>query len=172
MDFNFKYLGSIDVQAFQAKSERLDWEYFKFRQTAHEVHKETLTVPLLFDPFFSKISLHKDYAFFIKDLESIRQFLVKELGNGYLQSAILINLPAGKEVKRHVDKGEGFRKNRRIHIPILTNENCFFEVDNEVINMKEGEIWEINNSEKAHSVQNHGSTDRIHLLIDWMVKPA
>jgi hypothetical protein len=35
--------------------------------------------------------------------------------------------------------------------------------------MKEGEIWEINNDDKYHSVENRGETDRIHLLIDWKV---
>ena len=34
--------------------------------------------------------------------------------------------------------------------------------------MKEGEIWEINNNEKEHSVENNGNEDRIHLLIDFL----
>lgn len=172
MNFNFKFLGKIDVSSFQAKIEDLDWEYFKFRQTTHAVHKETLTVPLLFDSKFSTVAIHKDFALFINELEFVKRKLVEKLGNGYLQSAILINLPAGKVVARHIDKGEGFKKYHRVHIPIWTNENCFFEVDQEVIQMQAGEIWEINNSEKAHSVQNNGITDRIHLLVDWKVKPS
>ena len=36
--------------------------------------------------------------------------------------------------------------------------------------MKEGEIWEINNNEKKHSVENDGTEDRIHLLIDFLPK--
>ena len=33
--------------------------------------------------------------------------------------------------------------------------------------MQEGQCWEINNA-KNHSVENNGTTDRIHLLIDIM----
>ena len=33
--------------------------------------------------------------------------------------------------------------------------------------MRVGEFWEINNGRK-HSVDNRGSEDRVHLIIDWM----
>jgi hypothetical protein len=49
----------------------------------------------------------------------------------------------------------------------VTNEKCIFEVDNEEINMKMGEIWEIDNFNKEHSVVNNGDMDRIHLIVDW-----
>lgn len=170
MSFNFLFLGNLEVKEIQNKLNSLDWEYFTYRQTVHKVHKQTLTVPLLFDPSFGQISLHKDFGLFINDLEKIKKVFSDKLGKGFLQSAILINLPAGKEVVRHVDKSEVFKNFHRVHVPIQTNEQCFFEVDGEVISMKEGEIWEINNSEKAHSVQNKGESDRIHLLMDWRVK--
>jgi hypothetical protein len=32
--------------------------------------------------------------------------------------------------------------------------------------MKKGELWEINNDGKMHSVRNGGAEDRVHLLID------
>jgi hypothetical protein len=35
-------------------------------------------------------------------------------------------------------------------------------------NLKLGEIWEINNDKKEHSVDNLGETDRIHLIVDWV----
>lgn len=170
MSFNFKFLGHFEIQKFQEKLKVLDWHYYTLRQTVHDVHKETLSVPLLFDPSLSQVNLHRDFGLFIREIEEVKKVLTEKLGNGYLQSAILINLPAGKVVARHVDKAEAFKNFNRVHLPILTNEHCFFEVDGEVIHMKEGEIWEINNSEKAHSVQNKGETDRIHLLLDWKVK--
>ncbi|WP_209330885.1 aspartyl/asparaginyl beta-hydroxylase domain-containing protein [Lunatimonas salinarum] len=169
MDFNFRFLGNIAVDGFRSKLDTLDWHYFTHRQQAHKVHRETLTVPLLFDQGFSKIGFFKDFGPFMKELEPLKKVLSDTLGNGVFQSALLVNLPAGKEVLRHVDQGEGFKAFSRIHVPLRTNENCFFEVDGEVIQMKAGEVWEINNSEKAHAVQNLGDTDRIHLLIDWKV---
>lgn len=169
MSFNFKYFGSIEISDLLEKLKELDWNYYQFRQIAHKVHAETLTVPLLFDEKLQTIKIHKDFGHFIPELGKIKIFLSEKLGKGELQSAILINLPAGKKIKRHIDKAENFKKYHRIHIPIQTNQKCYFEVDNEIINMKEGEIWEINNDDKYHSVENTGETDRIHLLIDWKV---
>lgn len=169
MTFNFKYLGTIDINSFLEKLKDLDWNYYQFRQIAHKVHAETLTVPLLFDEKLQSIKIHQDFGRFIPDLGNIKPILSEQLGKGELQSAILINLPAGKKIKRHIDKAELFKKCHRIHIAIQTNPKCFFEVDNEIVNMKEGEIWEINNDNKYHSVENTGETDRIHLLIDWKV---
>ena len=34
--------------------------------------------------------------------------------------------------------------------------------------MKEGEIWQINNSGKQHSVVNTSKLDRVHLIVDWL----
>ena len=31
-----------------------------------------------------------------------------------------------------------------------------------------GELWEINNDKKKHSVDNFGDNDRIHLIVDWV----
>ena len=171
MNFNFKYFDTIDINSLSNKLESLDWNYYKFRQIAHKVHAETLTVPLLFDELLQKVKIHRDFGLFISELEKIKAILSEKLGKGEFQSALLINLPAGNKIKRHIDKGENFKKYHRIHIPIQTNSKCFFEVDNEIINMKEGEIWEINNDDKYHSVENAGETDRIHLLIDWKIIP-
>ena len=42
-----------------------------------------------------------------------------------------------------------------------------FTIEDEIKNLKIGEIWEINNSEKLHGVSNEGDEDRIHLIVDW-----
>jgi hypothetical protein len=57
---------------------------------------------------------------------------------------------------------------RRIHIPIQTNEDCFFTVGDDKRNLRLGELWEINNDKQKHSVDNFGNTDRIHLIVDWI----
>ena len=40
----------------------------------------------------------------------------------------------------------------------------------EIKNIKEGEVVEIDNDNKYHSVQNNSDIDRIHLLVDWLDK--
>jgi len=170
MTFNFKYLGNIDVSSIQQKLGDLDWDAYTFRQTKHEVHQATKTVPLIFDPNLNLPLPHRWMTLFISELEQIKSHLKSILGEGSMMSAILINLPSGQVVHRHVDKGESFKKYNRIHIAIETNTDCIFEVDGEEKHLKIGEVWEIDNSNKYHSVRNEGSTDRIHLLIDWLLK--
>ena len=109
------------------------------------------------------------YNYFKDFLNSLIPIFCKENGS-FIQSAILINLPAGKSIPRHIDTHSFFKKFSRIHIPIITNEKCYFTVGDETKNLKVGEIWEINNDNQFHSVYNSGLTDRIHLLIDVYFK--
>ena len=140
----------------------LDWERYTFRQRVHKVHSQTKTVPLIWDERLKgEIIYHEDYNHFKPFLESL------PLGKGYIQSAILINLPAGASIPTHVDSALFFKRFHRLHIPLVTNERCFFTVGNETRHLQQGEIWEIDNDNQFHSVENGGSTDRIHLLIDF-----
>jgi len=157
----FKYYGSIQVPELPAN---LDWDDYTYRQEKHKVHRETKTIPLIWDEKLTgKIIYHEpEYSYFKGFLDSILSIL----GKGFIQSALLINLPAGKSIPRHVDKNDFFKDYSRIHIPLVTNEDCLFTVGEETKNLKVGEIWEINNNNEFHSVENKGLTDRIHLLID------
>jgi hypothetical protein len=56
----------------------------------------------------------------------------------------------------------------RLHIPVFTNKDVWFYIDDVAIQMKEGECWYMN-ANLRHRVSNNGSTDRIHLVIDCIV---
>lgn len=56
---------------------------------------------------------------------------------------------------------------RRIHIPVITNPEVYFTVNNEKINMIESQGYEINNT-LPHSVENNSALDRVHIIIDIM----
>ena len=98
----------------------------------------------------------------------------------YLQSVIsffecekmsvrLMKLDAGAVIKVHTDYDMSFEDGEaRFHIPILTNDNVDFFIEDEKIPMKEGECWYLNLSLK-HRVNNSGDTSRIHLVIDCKV---
>jgi hypothetical protein len=161
---SFKFLGTVVVLKLP---DNLDWDTYTFRQKTHNVHKETKTIPLIWDEKLSdKIIYHQWYPHFKDFLETLN------LGSlGYIQSAILIKLPAGKSIPTHIDAAPFFKKYSRIHIAIITNEQCFFTVSDETKNLKVGEIWEIDNDNQKHSVVNGGITDRIHLLIDFYRYP-
>lgn len=78
----------------------------------------------------------------------------------------LLRLAAGAYIKPHTDNCLGYEDGVfRIHIPIITNLNVEFILDNERLIMKEGECWYID-ANFTHSVANKGTQDRIHLVID------
>lgn len=86
---------------------------------------------------------------------------------GVAARILLIKLNAKSDVSTHTDGGDYLSTVRRYHIPIITNDEVFYVVNEEKIHMDKGECWEINNF-KPHSVLNNGEEDRVHLLIDIM----
>jgi hypothetical protein len=169
MNFNFKYHGKYVIDNLFNNLSKINWNEYVFRQKTYSDHSETLTVPLIWDEEKLIVRYWKDYKMFENDLISISKLLNQKLGPGSIETAILINLPKNKKIDRHFDYGNYFVERNRLHIPIITNDKCIFEVDGETINMKQGEIWEINNDGKSHSVINNGDTDRIHLLVDYKI---
>ena len=53
----------------------------------------------------------------------------------------------------------------RIHIPIVTNDEVLFYLENELIKLKEGECWYLDFS-KTHEIINTSKHVRVHLVID------
>lgn len=172
MKRSFRNYGLFDVTKFKKiiTESNLDWDEFDFRQKTFDVHKETKTIPIIFDDKLDieKAEKTKHYVLFEKELFSLQEHLrtIIDEPQGYIYRAILAKLPIGKSIKPHLDKGVIFEP-RRIHIVIQTNKSCYFTVADITKNLKEGEIWEVNNNGNIHSVSNEGETDRIHLIIDW-----
>lgn len=78
----------------------------------------------------------------------------------------LLRLAAGAAIKPHQDHCLGYEDGfLRLHIPVITNPQVSFILDGKKLPMLEGECWYID-ANFTHSVANHGSEDRIHLVID------
>lgn len=78
----------------------------------------------------------------------------------------LLRQAAGGEIRTHRDTGLGYQDGSfRLHIPLVTNGEVDFVVDEERLPMLPGECWFADFS-RPHSVHNRGKTDRIHLVID------
>lgn len=56
----------------------------------------------------------------------------------------------------------------RLHIPIVTNPDFVFIIDGESFHFPVGGCWYVNTF-LEHSVENNGTTDRVHLVIDCLV---
>ena len=65
------------------------------------------------------------------------------------------------------DLPDDTRNAHRVHIPLVTNDNCFFNEGNTVYRMHQGEIWFLD-AAVIHSVAVLSPDDRIHLMLDFV----
>lgn len=176
MSFNFKMHGNIEVDYLKNKLHELDWEEHTLRQNLFDAHKHTQTLEIMWDLESGEMNkigkIHPNY--YKLNIESflskIKPIYESSFGNGYFIRILFVKLKANTNIPPHVDVGYSLESCKRTHIAIVTNSKVTFNVGNEVKYLKEGEIWEINNT-KQHSVHNNSDEDRIHLLLDWYVEP-
>lgn len=87
-------------------------------------------------------------------------------GEGYSPSrARIILLPQGKESVWHRDAPDDVPF-YRLHIPIVTNENCLFVTEKESVHLPADGRAYIVRVNHPHRVVNGGDTDRFHLVMD------
>jgi hypothetical protein len=65
------------------------------------------------------------------------------------------------------DLPDDIRNAHRVHIPLVTNEDCFFNEGNTVFRMRKGEIWFLDAS-RIHSVAVLSTEERVHLMLDFV----
>lgn len=81
----------------------------------------------------------------------------------------VMRLTAQTDLPEHVDVHPYWDNRIRIHIPIITNDDVIFHCDGESLHMAAGSCYILDNS-RPHSVQNKGTADRYHLVIDILLK--
>lgn len=59
------------------------------------------------------------------------------------------------------------RNTHRVHVPLATNDMCFFSEEDQVFSMRVGEVWTLN-AANIHSVAALSTEDRIHLILDFV----
>ena len=69
------------------------------------------------------------------------------------------------------DLPDSTRNAHRMHIPLVTNDDCFFTEDNTVFRMRRGEVWFLDASQ-IHSVAVLSQQQRVHLIFDFVDRPS
>jgi len=88
-------------------------------------------------------------------------------------------MPAGSEIKAHVDSGRWTKVAHRLHIPVMVPEGTVFRVrspvtgDFEALELREGHAFELDNR-LQHNVQNRNprGESRVHFIVDFTEAPA
>jgi hypothetical protein len=89
-----------------------------------------------------------------------RTFADKQLGR-----IVIAKLAPGQEIKPHTDEGLYSDSTDRYHMAVVTNPECIITSGGFNQQIGRGEIWWINNHQ-THSAHNHGTTNRIHIIVD------
>lgn len=85
---------------------------------------------------------------------------------GIYPRVMLARMAAGGVIQPHRDANPAAKWPHKIHVPIMTNDQVIFRVDRAQYIIPEGEAVEVNNM-GVHSVENRGTTDRIHLIFEY-----
>src|SRR5690606_21746515 len=86
---------------------------------------------------------------------------------GVFPRVMLAKLPSGAFIPPHTDGDARGSVPHKIHIPIVTNPRAYFFEDVERMHLDTGVAYEVNNGIR-HSAVNGGSTDRIHLVFEYL----
>jgi hypothetical protein len=82
-----------------------------------------------------------------------------------LGRVIITKLPPGKEITPHVDQGAPATWYERYQLAIQSLPGAEFNIGDEGVNFRSGDMWWINNGVE-HSVVNNSKDDRIVCIID------
>lgn len=183
---NFYHIGTLEIAELNKRVLELteeDWSSFSLRQRRYEVHQQTQTIGLVYDPDFrhshpTRLPTLQTFeeamrpalwmiADHFEETEHARK-LIRERGRGYFVRASLVRLKAGCSIAEHQDNNYSLTHSHRVHLPVVTNDDVRFTVGRETRNLREGELYEINNR-RMHAVRNDGGTDRVHLILDFVL---
>lgn len=116
-----------------------------------------------------KIENKKNLKQFVDISKQLLSLLENSYGPGKIWNLQIAKMKGTGEIFPHIDFGLGFVFSHRIHIPLVTNENVIFKIEDEEFYLKKNYIYEVNNL-KLHSVQNKNNHtyNRIHLIFDYM----
>ena len=170
----FIELGRVDVGNIKAALSTLPdsmWYKNTFRQNNYTDHAETRSI--VFEWSSNSNEMHDKSYIDYDNQESLIGKMVygivntlQEYSSKRISKCMLVMLPSKTNILPHSDIGPLLELVHRVHVPIITNERCIFYIEGVGYNFKEGIVVEIDNT-RMHSVENAGTTDRVHLIVDF-----
>lgn len=169
----------IDTAPFLEEIASLNdaWEHATGRQEKIRVQREALAIPLrglrksaisgrprrdVLESRWTSGSIAFPHA------RKFIQSAADEIG-GLPGRAKIVNLPPGKRVYPHIDRGAYYLVHARFHLVLRSTHGSALRVGEETQRLRSGELWWFDNN-KVHEAWNDGDESRIHLIFD--VLPA
>lgn len=101
----------------------------------------------------------------LKPLRAMVLDLMRRVDGVQLGRVIVTRLKPGASITPHVDSGAPAEFYARYQIAIQSLPGALFQIGEEVINFRSGEVWLIDNTQE-HSVVNNSADDRIVCIVD------
>lgn len=103
-----------------------------------------------------------------KELPQLRPVifdLMRRVEGMELGRVLITKLEPGKKIPPHVDHGAPVEYYSRYQIVLQSLPGCVFQIEDERVNFRAGEVWRIDNS-KEHSVTNSSADSRLVVICD------
>lgn len=119
--------------------------------------------PSTFTQYGNQLPYVRDLITSIADLERLNFVRLAKVSNSVI-------IPH-RDLLELGELPDSTRNAHRMHIPLATNEDCFFTEDNTVFRMRKGEVWFLDASQ-IHSVAVLSKEPRVHLMLDFVNQPS
>jgi len=176
--FSFQHLTSFDISELRKmllEEQQKTWEFFNPPKADNITQNCNIANLLLIHTFndwdlntpLKRYIMKPLYDKYMPFITPFIDFLNKQFPNCIVTSLSFSKLFPSKHISPHVDFMDIIKYPHRIHLPIMTNNECQFTINDDVRVIQEGDLTLICQN-SLHSVVNNGDTDRIHLIIDLM----
>jgi hypothetical protein len=119
--------------------------------------------PSTFTPYGNQLPYLRDLITSIADLDRLNFVRLAKVANSVI-------IPH-RDLLELSGLPDNTRNAHRMHIPLATNEDSFFNERNTVFRMRKGEVWFLD-AAQIHSVAVLSNEPRIHLMFDFVDLPS
>jgi hypothetical protein len=161
------------IQQFLSLVDENDWYVANYRDKAANM-SDTNSIPLMHTPLCASglntmqpINDIKPELLYNK-YKDVLTLILEELKKHYKfdkYSVFLARLKPRGVVGAHVDQGNFLTLCHRIHVPLKTNPNVAYVIDDKEYYWEAGNIYEFDNT-RMHGVINRSDEYRIHLVVN------
>lgn len=143
------------------------WDVFRLRQQRFAVHDDTRSIAFQ----WSARALTGSHTVMTSSYpspalaEAVNACAARlaQAYHGTVESLLLTELGPGRHIARHRDSGPLLERTHRCHLPVVTNPDVTFMIDDIGHHLCAGTAYEVDNM-RPHAVANDGATARIHLI--------
>lgn len=176
MDVPLKELFNRSVARMRTSLHQVEdglWNVADDRRSKHAVHTETRSIVFrwldnAWIPGTPPLVTELNYA--PKPLQQQAEAVASKLSSyfgGTVVKLMLAELKPGGVIAPHEDVAPALYMSHRCHLPITSNSNVDFLIEEVAYHLEPGTLYEIDNT-RTHAVMNRGAATRVHLICDVM----